>query len=89
MTWDQFSNLEEEDLRAIVAYVRVLPPVNRTVLIPRPPAANDCETYTFYLERRVTSLVAAETSRGFPACYDPNDFTIPRPGRFPSWASLV
>ena len=51
MTWDQFSNLEEEDLRAIVAYVRVLPPVNRTVLIPRPPAANDCETYTFYLEK--------------------------------------
>ena len=51
MTWDQFSNLDEEDLRAIVAYVRLLPPVNRTVPIPRLPAANDCETYTFYLER--------------------------------------
>jgi mono/diheme cytochrome c family protein len=51
MTWDQFSNLEEEDLRAIVAYVRLLPPVNRTVPFARPPAADDCETYTFYLEK--------------------------------------
>jgi mono/diheme cytochrome c family protein len=51
MTWDQFSNLDEEDLRAIVAYVRLLPPVNRTVPVPRLPAANDCETYTFYLEK--------------------------------------
>jgi mono/diheme cytochrome c family protein len=51
MTWDQFSNLDEEDLRAVVAYVRLLPPVNRTVPLPRLPAADDCETYTFYLEK--------------------------------------
>jgi mono/diheme cytochrome c family protein len=51
MTWDQLSNLDEEDLRAVVAYVRLLPPVNRTVPTPRLPAANDCETYTFYLEK--------------------------------------
>ena len=51
MTWDQLSNLEEEDLRAIIAYVRVLPPVSRAVPLPRPPAADDCETYTFYLDR--------------------------------------
>ncbi|HZZ22746.1 MAG TPA: hypothetical protein VFE60_09290 [Roseiarcus sp.] len=51
MTWDQLSNLEEEDLRAIIAYVRLLPPVNRTVPLPRAPAAGDCETYTFYLDR--------------------------------------
>jgi mono/diheme cytochrome c family protein len=51
MTWDQFSNLEEEDLRAIVAYVRLLPPVNRAVPVPGPPAAADCEIYTFYLEK--------------------------------------
>jgi mono/diheme cytochrome c family protein len=49
MTWDQFSNLDEEDLRAIIAYVRLLPPVNRIVPPARPPAADDCETYTFYL----------------------------------------
>ena len=36
MTWDQLSNLDEEDLRAIVAYVRLLPPVNRAVPTPAP-----------------------------------------------------
>jgi hypothetical protein len=51
MTWDQLSNLDEEDLRAIVTYVRLLPPVNRAVPLPRPSAADDCETYTFYLEK--------------------------------------
>ena len=51
MTWDQLSNLDEEDLRAIIAYVRLLPPVNRIVPAPRPPAADDCETYTFYLAK--------------------------------------
>ncbi len=51
MTWDQFSNLEEEDLRAIVAYVRLLPPVGRAVPLPRPPASDDCQTYTFYLDK--------------------------------------
>ena len=51
MTWDQFSNLEEEDLRAIIAYVRLLAPVNRMVPGPRSPAADDCQTYTFYLDK--------------------------------------
>src|SRR5580704_3235463 len=51
MTWDQLSNLEEEDLRAIIAYVRLLSPINRAVPLPRAPAADDCETYTFYLDR--------------------------------------
>jgi len=51
MTWDQFSNLEEEDVRAVVAYVRLLPPVDRTVPPARPPAVDDCETYAFYLDR--------------------------------------
>jgi mono/diheme cytochrome c family protein len=51
MTWDQFSNLDEEDLRAIVAYVRLLPPVEHVVPLPRAPAADDCETYTFYLQK--------------------------------------
>jgi mono/diheme cytochrome c family protein len=51
MTWDQLSNLEEEDLRAVIAYVRLLPPVNRIVPSARPPSADDCETYTFYLDK--------------------------------------
>jgi hypothetical protein len=45
------SNLEEEDLHAIIAYVRLLPPINRAVPLPRASAAEDCETYTFYLDR--------------------------------------
>ncbi|HZZ62946.1 MAG TPA: c-type cytochrome [Roseiarcus sp.] len=49
MTWDQLSNLDEEDLRAVIAYVRLLPPIDRVVPLPRPPAADDCDTYTFYL----------------------------------------
>ena len=51
MTWDQLSNLDEEDLRAIVAYVRLLPPVDRPIPLPRPPEADDCKTYTFYLAK--------------------------------------
>jgi mono/diheme cytochrome c family protein len=51
MTWNQLSNLDEEDLRAIIAYVRLLPPVNRLVPLARPPAADDCGTYTFYLDK--------------------------------------
>jgi mono/diheme cytochrome c family protein len=49
MTWDQFSNLDEEDLRAVIAYVRLLPPVDRVVPPARAPAADDCKIYTFYL----------------------------------------
>jgi mono/diheme cytochrome c family protein len=51
MTWDQLSNLDEDDLRAIIAYVRLLAPVDRVVPHPRSPAPDDCETYTFYLEQ--------------------------------------
>ena len=51
MTWDQLSNLDEEDLRAIIAYVRVLPPINRVVPPARPPAVDDCDTYTLYLDK--------------------------------------
>jgi hypothetical protein len=46
MTWDQFSNLDEEELRAIVAYLRLLPPVAHEVPSPRAPASDDCDTYT-------------------------------------------
>jgi hypothetical protein len=51
MTWDQLSNLDEEDFRAIIVYVRLLPPNGRVVPLPRPPAGDDCGTYTFYMER--------------------------------------
>jgi mono/diheme cytochrome c family protein len=49
MTWDLLSNLDEEDLRAVVAYVRALPPVKKAIPAARPPAPGDCEIYTFFL----------------------------------------
>jgi mono/diheme cytochrome c family protein len=49
MIWDLLSNLDEEDLRAVVAFVRTLPPVRKAIPLPRPPAADDCEVYTFFL----------------------------------------
>jgi len=49
MTWDLLSNLDEEDVRALVAYLRTLPPVPKVVPSARPPAADDCETYSFFL----------------------------------------
>jgi mono/diheme cytochrome c family protein len=48
MPWDHFSNWDEEDLRALVAFVRLLPPVSKQVLPDRPPAPDDCAVYTFW-----------------------------------------
>jgi mono/diheme cytochrome c family protein len=51
MIWDHASNWDEEDVRALVAFLRALPPVRRLIPAPRPPAADDCEVYTFWVER--------------------------------------
>jgi mono/diheme cytochrome c family protein len=49
MTWDLLSNLDEEDVRAVIAYLRALPPVRKEIPLPRPPAPDDCAVYTFFL----------------------------------------
>ena len=49
MPWDHFSNLDEEDIRALITYLRGLPPVRKELPGPRPPAADDCVEYTFFL----------------------------------------
>ena len=51
MIWDHASNWDEEDLRAMVAYLQVLPPVVRQIPPARPPAADDCATYTFWVAK--------------------------------------
>ena len=51
MPWDHFSNWDEEDVRSIVTYLRLLPPVAETVPANRPPAAGDCRVYTFWLHK--------------------------------------
>jgi hypothetical protein len=51
MIWDHASNWDEEDVRALVAYLRALPPVRRAIRPARPPAADDCAIYTFWVAR--------------------------------------
>jgi mono/diheme cytochrome c family protein len=48
MTWDHASNWDEEDIRALIAYLRAMPPVNNKVPPDRAPAADDCDVYTFW-----------------------------------------
>jgi mono/diheme cytochrome c family protein len=49
MPWDMFSNFEEEDVRALITYLRLMPPVDLKVNDPLPPAAHDCGTYSLFL----------------------------------------
>jgi mono/diheme cytochrome c family protein len=51
MIWDHASNWDEEDVRALIAYVRAMPPVRRATPPARPPAPDDCTTYTFWVAR--------------------------------------
>lgn len=50
MIWDFLSNLSEEDVRALIVYLRTLPPIENEVPTPSPPSPADCEEYTYYLE---------------------------------------
>jgi mono/diheme cytochrome c family protein len=50
MIWDHASNLDEEDVRSIVTFLRAMPPVRHAVPSARPPAPDDCETYTFWID---------------------------------------
>lgn len=49
MIWDHASNWDEEDIRALVAYLRTLPPVVRQIPAARSPAPDDCAVYTFWI----------------------------------------
>lgn len=49
MIWDHASNWDEEDIRALIVYLRTLPAVHRIVPAPRPPAPDDCATYSFWV----------------------------------------
>jgi len=54
MIWDHASNWDEEDVRAMIAFLRALPPMRRVIPAPRPPAADDCEVYTFWVAASAT-----------------------------------
>jgi cytochrome c oxidase cbb3-type subunit 2 len=49
MIWDHASNWDEEDIRALIVYLRGLPPVRHAIPAPRPPAPDDCSVYTFWV----------------------------------------
>ncbi|HEV2752167.1 MAG TPA: c-type cytochrome [Gemmatimonadales bacterium] len=49
MIWDHASNWDEEDIRAVIAYLRALPPVHHAVPAPRAPAPDDCAVYSFWV----------------------------------------
>jgi mono/diheme cytochrome c family protein len=51
MIWDHASNWDEEDVRAVIAYLRAMPPVRRAIPPARAPAPEDCTTYTFSVAR--------------------------------------
>jgi len=51
MIWDHMSNYAAEDQHALLAYLRMLPPVERSLPAPVPPAANDCPGDTFWIGR--------------------------------------
>lgn len=49
MVWDHASNLDEEDVRSIIAYLRTLPPVKREVPPFHHPDGTDCKYATIWL----------------------------------------
>ncbi len=49
MIWDLLSNMDEEDVRAVIAYLKTLPPVKKKIPSARPPAADDCAIYSFFV----------------------------------------
>ena len=51
MPWDHFSNWDEEDIRSIVAYLRLMSPIAEKVPANRPPAPDDCKVYTFWVHK--------------------------------------
>jgi mono/diheme cytochrome c family protein len=51
MPWDHESNWEEEDIRAIVSYVRLLPAIGHEVPAATPPSEDDCAVYTFWVAK--------------------------------------
>jgi cytochrome c553 len=48
MVWDHASNWDEEDIRALIAFLRTLAPVKNKIPADRPPAPDDCAVYTFW-----------------------------------------
>lgn len=51
MIWDHLGNLDEEDVRALIEYLKTLPPVKKAIPSPRPPSADSCRLATVWLKK--------------------------------------
>ena len=60
MIWDHLSNYDMEDQRALLAYVRALPPVDRSLPSPAPPGHSDCTGDTFWIAATNTTPGCAQ-----------------------------
>jgi len=49
MIWDHLSNLDEEDVRSLIVYLRNMPAIENSVPEPTAPSPDDCVEYTFFL----------------------------------------
>ncbi len=49
MVWDHLSNLDEEDVRALIFFLRALPAIAREIPAAQAPGPDDCKEYTFFL----------------------------------------
>ncbi len=49
MVWDHASNLDEEDVRSVITYLRTVPPVDKEVTPFHHPDGNDCKRATIWL----------------------------------------
>jgi mono/diheme cytochrome c family protein len=49
MIWDHASNWDEEDIRALIAFLRTLPPSRQAIPAPRDPGPDDCAIYSFWI----------------------------------------
>jgi mono/diheme cytochrome c family protein len=61
MPWDMFSNFDESDLRALMAYLRTLPPVSKQAAPREPPRADHPPEITWTIDMsRILARIRAE-----------------------------
>jgi hypothetical protein len=51
MIWDHTSNLDEEDVRSLIRWLRAMPAVKHPIHAPFAPSVADCETFFPAIDR--------------------------------------
>ncbi len=55
MIWDHASNWDEEDIRSLISYLRVIPHVKKLIPQSKPASESDCAIYVVFLEPENTT----------------------------------